>query len=372
MLIFFSSSFSPALASIFTCDSTGNEKTSFYTNETVYIRSITNITNESKRIKFYIATHRSWSLGINLTEASNFSKTITTNSSGHVPITLLWSPSLIVGNYDVIADVNNNATFDPEDLLYNGTGDGFSVIEEPKPKLTISKGEKSPGDHELYENNVSLPNVMLQVKLQAGTYEDVSLESFYISAFGSGDDKNGIKYVVVCVDNDEDGNCEFGENIVGLAQYMRDDGIAKINLKNLIIARNSTLTLVFYYLMRNDTGSYEGKTYSFELFMIEALGLVTHNRAIVEGLPIKSATKTVYFGVAPTTTSTTSTTSTTTTTIPLSLEPKEEESINLFVGVGVAIFTAVAIITIFYFFFLRTPQQVYTYKPTKFKKSKIY
>lgn len=369
MFVFFSIfSFSPASASIFTCNSTGNEKTSFYTNETVYITSTTNITNQSKTIKFYVATHRTWSFGINLTAVANFSKTISTNSSGHVPVSVLWSPPLSIGNYDVIADMNGNTTFDSEDLLYNATGDGFSVVEQPVPKLIISKGEKSPSDHELTETNISLPNEMLQLQLTTGSYESIHVKSFYLSASGSGDDKNGIRYVAVCEDENKDGTCGFGEEIIGIAQYGRDDGIAHIDLKDgLKIAENSSVTLVFYYMMRNGSGDYEGKTYSFQLAIVEAFGS-SGNRAVIEGLPIQSAVKTVYSQAVTTTTTTTTIAPTTTTTIapttaPPSQEKEEEEKINLFVGIVVAVFISLAIITVFYFFFLRPPQQPYTYKP---------
>lgn len=365
MFIFFTIfSFSPAFASIFTCNSTGSEKTTFYTNETVYITSSTNITSEATTIKFYIATHRTWSIGTSLPSVAKVSRSIATNSSGHLPVSLIWSPVLTVGTYDLIADLNGNATFDSEDLLYNASGDGFTVVEEPKPKLTVSKGTNSPGDHDWYEVNGSKQNEMLQVKLEAGSYDGIKINSFYISAFGSGDDKNDVSYVAVCVDSDEDGKCGFGEEILGFGQYSRDNGIAEIDLKDgLSLEINSSLSLVFYYVLKPGIGSPEGKTFGFQLAMLQAFGSATGTRATVIGLPLSSATKTVY-SQATTTTTTTSTTittlpTTTTTTVP----EEEEERINLFLGIAVAIFAAFAIITIFYFFFLRHPPQAYAYKP---------
>jgi hypothetical protein len=363
----FLSSFSTALASIYTCDRNGAEKTSFYSNESVYIASDINITNESKTIKFYVASHRTWSSGTNLTQASNFSKSINTNSSGYVPVSLLWSSPLSTGNYDLIADVNGNETYDSEDLLYDAAGDGFSVLEELVPSLTVSKGENSPSDHNWYEENVSLTNSMLQVILKAGSYEGVNVNALHISASGSGDDKASVHYVAVCLDSDKDGKCSWGEEIVGMDQYNRDDGILSIDTRNkLSIGPNSSITLVFFYKMRNSSGSYEGKTYEFQLVMIDAFGETSGNRAKVSGLPISSAVKTVYSQAALTTTTSTTSTSTTT-TIPITTTttiPKEEEDrTNLFVGLAVATFLAIAIITIFYFFFLRPPPQTYSYKP---------
>jgi hypothetical protein len=363
--LIFLSSLSTALASIYTCDRSGVEKTSFYSNESVYVTSDVNITNESKAIRFYVASHRTWSFGVNLTQASNFSKNINTNSSGYVPVNLLWSSPLSLGNYDLIADVNGNGTYDSEDLLYNATGDGFSVLEEPLPTLTVSKGENSPPDHNWYEENQSLTNPMLQVILKAGSYEGVSVSSLHVSASGTGDDKAGVQYVAVCLDYDKNGSCDWGEEIVGMGQYNRDDGILSIDTRNnLNIGPNSSITLLFFYKMRNSSGSYEGKSYWFQLVMIDAFGTKTGNRARIDGLPISSAVKMVYSKVVETTTTTTSTTSTITIpTTTTTISKEEEEGTNLFIGLAVATFVAIAIVIIFYFFFLRPPTQVYHYKP---------
>jgi len=365
--LIFLSSFSTALASIYTCDRNGIEKTSFYSNESVYVASDVNITNESKAIKFYVASHRTWSFGTNLTQASNFSKNINTNSSGYVPVSLLWSSPSSLGKYDLIADVNGNGTYDSGDLLYNASGDGFSVLEELVPSLTVSKGENSPPNHNWYEENVSLTNSMLQVILKAGSYEGVNVNTLVVAASGTGDDKAGVHYVGVCLDSDKDGECGWGEKIVGMGQYNRDDGILSIGTRNeLSIAPNSSIALVFFYMMRNSSGSYEGKTYSFQLVMIDAFGETSGNKAKVSGLPISSAVKTVYSQAALTTTTSTTSTSTTTTmpiTTTTTISKEEEDKTNLFVGLAVATFAAVAIITIFYFFFLRPPPQTYSYKP---------
>lgn len=353
-VLFLTFSTSLVLASIYTCDSFGNEKTSFYTNDTIYITSNTNITNESKIIKFYVLNHNSWSFGMNLSVVAIFSKNVNTNASGHLPLTILWGPTLTVGDYDMIADMNGNATFDSEDLLYNAAGNGFSIIGLV-PELKISKDEKSPSDHDFYETNSTLPNEMLQVKLETRSYEGISVRSFYLLASGNGDDKNGVRYVAVCIDKDKDGTCEFGEEIVGFGQYIRDDGIAKIELKGLNMAENSSLSLVFYYFMRNSSGSYDGKTYSFQLVAAEAFGLSTGNRAIVNGLPIQSSVKTVYSEALATTTSTT-TTSTTTTIPPITTIPEERKETSFFVSIAVAIFVVLALMLIFYFFFLKSLQ----------------
>jgi hypothetical protein len=209
---------------------------------------------------------------------------------------------------------------------------------------------------------------MLQVILKAGSYEGVSVNALVISASGSGDDKAGVHYVAVCLDGDKDGECGWGEEIVGMGQYNKDDGILSMDTKNkLSVAPNSSIALVFFYMMRNSSGSYEGKTYGFQLVMIDASGETTGNKAKVSGLPISSAVKTVYSQAIGTTTTSTTSTSTTTTTIPITTTttiPKEEEDrTNLFIGLAIAVFVSISIILLLYFFFLRVPP-VYHYKPS--------
>jgi hypothetical protein len=352
-------------ASIYICDENGMEKTSFYSNDTVYVVSDVNITNESKTVNLYVASHRTWSFGTNLTQASLLNKSITTNSSGHVPVSLLWASPLNVGKYDLVADMNGNSTYDSEDLLYNADGNGFSVLEEPVPILTVSKGENSPPDHDWYENESS-PNKMLQAILEAGGYEGINVDFLYIIASGTGDDKAGVHYVVVCLDSNKDGDCGYGEEIVGMNQFNRDDGILSIETRNkLTISPNSSIALVFFYKMRNASGSHEGKTYSFQLAMIDAFGVNTGKKARVDGLPISSAVKTVFSQAVETTSSSTSssTTSTTSTSTTTTIPKEEEDRTNFFIGLAVATFVAIVLIGLFYFFFLRPPPQVYHYKP---------
>lgn len=366
LFIFFLSVFSNlAEASIFTCNSTGVEKTSFYSNESVYVTSNTSITTNATSVKFYIATHRTWSAGANLTTAANISIYVSTNSTGHVPITLLWSPTLIIGTYDVIADVNNNSTFDAEDQLYTGTGSGFSVLQQLAPTLVIIKGAKSPPDHDWHvELNGSQKNVMLQINLTAGSYDAVKVNSFALLASGSGDDKNGIHLVALYYDANGNGIYDEGDSLFGFGQYSIDDGVATIDTDNkLTIAASSTVTLIFVYTMTNSSGSATGSTYVFQLASIDGVGVNTGTVAKVSGL-LYSAVKTVYSSASTTTTISANTTTSPTTTEPIATTTTvpENETKDLFVGLSVA-GVAVAVILVFvYYFFLRPPQP-YHYTP---------
>jgi hypothetical protein len=359
---------------IFTSDSEGKEKMSFYTNETVYLTSNASIATGVTTIKFYIATHRTWSSGTNLTTAAVISKNIDTNSSGHVNVTLIWNPILTVGTYDMIADMNNNATFDSEDHLYNATGDGFSVLEQPLPSLSVVKGLNSPPNHDWYaELNGSEKNVMLQINLTAGIYDAIKVTSFFLVASGTGDDKNGVSLVTAYDDGNGNGIYDQGESFVGYGQYLRDDGIVVLDTKDKItIPSNSSMAVIFVYTMKSAAGSAEGKTYGFDLASIDATGVNLGTTAKIIGLPISSAVKTVYSTTMTTTTipittttvpATTTTVPATTTTVPATTTTVPAgETKDLIIGLSIAGFVVIAIVALLYFFLLRPPQP-YHYTP---------
>ncbi|MEM5866712.1 MAG: hypothetical protein QXG39_02215 [Candidatus Aenigmatarchaeota archaeon] len=362
LLIFFLCGSGVVCAFIYTCDSEGLEKINFYTNETVYVASSSNITNESKTFKFYVLRHGEVELGVNLTSKAIILKDVTTNSSGFVTLNVLWSQP-VEGNYDLVVDMNDNQTFDSEDLIYDAEGEGFFVLEEPVPVLTISKGENSPEDHE-WHKDMKQENEMLQIKIETGSYEDVEIKSFVLFGKGEGDDKNGIKYVVACEDKDGSGICEFGEKIIGSGKFTKDDGIVVISPgENFYIPANSSFYVVFYYVM-NKSSSFEG-TYGFELGFVDASGVISKKKAVLNGLPINSAVKNVVSRIETQTTTTSTTTTTlpqTTTTLPQTRE-EEEKKINFIIGLALAGFAVVVILLIFYFFFLKPSTQIYRYKP---------
>lgn len=360
----------PSLASaapmIMICNSTGGEKISFYTNDTMYVISNTNLTTGTATIKFFIATHTTWYGGTNLTAVAVISKSISTNSSGHVPVTVLWSPTLTVGTYDLIADMNNSGTFDSGDYIYNSTGNGTSVIALPVPTLTITKLATSPPNHYWYvETNGSQKNVMLHTSLTTGSLDGVNVNSITLAASGTGNDKNGISFVAVYSDMDGDGIVDQGESLLGYGQYMRDDGIVILGTSNNInMPGNSSMNVTFVYGMTNSSGSVNGSTYSFQLSSIDAIGINTGARVNVIGIPVDSAVKTVYLAPGATTTTTTTqptnattTTSTTisnttTTTIPAA------EVKYLIIGLAVAAVAVSILVTLYYYFFLRPPKPV--------------
>lgn len=348
------------MASIYTCNSTGEEKTSFYVDEIVYVASRSNITNESRNIGFYVVAIQDLTTGMNLSSKAVAFKNITTNTSGFVPITSVWNKPM-KGNYGIVADLNGNQTLDSEDLIYDGGDGGFSISEKPVRVLKVSKGENSPKDH-IWHENMTRENEMLQVLLKVESDEDVKIKSFVLVAKGSGNDEKGIRYVVVCEDWNGNGKCEFGEKIVGIGRFTKNDGIAILTLQDFRISANSSEGLVFYYVMNKDSKYIEGN-YSFELSFIEAYGVNSNEKVVLEGLPINSAIKTV-FPVAETTTTTSTSTTTlpTTTTLPQNKE-LEEKKTNFIIGLALASFAVVVILLIFYYFFLKTPTKVYHYKP---------
>lgn len=362
--------FLPTLATaqlIYTSDSSGKEKTTFYTNEVVYVSSHINITASATRINFFILPNASWPLGIVLPSYATINKTITTSDSGYVwPPVAIW-PSPTVGGYDLIADMNNSNMFDYGDYLYNATGNGFSVVSQPS--LTITKGDNSPLDHDWYADvNGNQSNPMLQVKLTAQTYESVIVDSLTLMASGTGDDKNDISYVLVCDDFNGNGNCDSGETTVGYGQYLKDDGIVVIDFGGKIVMdTNSVLNLTLIYSMKRYSESADESTYSFQLLSVDAHGKNSGNSVLVTGLPVNSAVKTAYFLSSGTTTTSNAASSTTITTQSQNeATTTTEESITteaqplnlgyLVTGMGIAAVVVAVVVILFYFFILRPPK----------------
>jgi len=348
---------------ILTSDSAGTEKTYFYINDTIYVTSSTNITTTATSVMFYITNHTTWSSQMNLTTLSVTNKTLSTNSSGHVTPQSFWSPTR-TGNFDLIADMNGNGTFDSNDYIYNGTGGGFPVAEQPVPRLTVSKGANSPADHNWYiDSSTSQKNVMLQIKLAAGSYDAVRVTSLSLLATGTGDDKNDISLVMVYSDDNGNGIYDQNEPIVAYGRYSVDEGVSNLDTADkLVINANSNVSVIFVYNMANASGSSSGKTYSFRLVSISAVGVNTGVAATVSGTPIDSAIKTVY---SAGTTTTTTVAPTTTTTIPTTTTTAQAgETGELMLGLSITGFIVVVIVVLVYFFLLRPKKQVYSYTPT--------
>lgn len=362
-IVFFTSFVNSAQAQlIFSCNATGSEINTFYTNETVYVKGSSNITTTSTQVDIYIVNdNNNWANGTVLVDVSGGKKTNTTNSSGHLETMRAWSPTLTIGKYDIVVDVDRNGVYNSTvDYVDNLATTGFEVIAVPVPTLTLGLGPSNPPNHNWNLGNISY-NTMLQLKLTVGPVEDVKITSIALSASGTGNDKDGVSVARLILDNGN-GAYDQGETLLSYGQYIRDDGILMLNIDNgYVIPVNQTVYMIIVYTMTDSSSN--GNTYSFQLASVSATGAVTGQKVTITGFPITSATKTIVAAGATTTTSTTTTTTiattststtttirpTTTTTFLPPLPPFGPDWITFILIMGLIPIAAVVIILIIMF-----------------------
>lgn len=367
LFLFFVNSASAQL--IFTSNSTGGEKNTFYTNETVYLAG-SNISTTNITVRIYITTdNNTWVNGTALTDVRGGTFEKSTNSTGHLNIESIWTtPS--VGRYDIVVDVNRDGVYnDSIDYVDSLTTFGFEVLLAPFPTLSVSLGPNATKDHN-WNSSDATENVMIQMKLTSGAYEGVTVNSIGLIASGSGDDKNGISIIRLLLDSNNNGIYDSGDSLIGYSQtspaYFKDNSFATITLTpGYTVPLNSSVNMLIAYTMSSSNSN--GDTFSFQVASINAVGSPSGQSVTPSGLPIISAVKTVVPpSEATTTTTEASTTSTTTptTTLPSTTTtlPKEEaKSSYLLIIIAVIVVAAVAMV-IFLFFRSRLPHQNYEYK----------
>jgi hypothetical protein len=278
---------------IWSSNSVGIEKNIFYNNEIVYLTATTtNITPNSSQLKVYIVSdNNNWENYTALTDIADNPKTITTDINGYIQPTPIWNPTLTPGKYDIVVDKNQNGRYDVNiDYIDDPSTAGFEVL--PPPTLTITLGSDAPKDHtwNLYTNGTS-DNLMLKINLTATGIEDIKINTIYIKADGSGDDRKGISYVRLISDVNNNGIFDPYDDILGLSRFEDDDWYIGFNLEDFVLKVNTTAYMSIFYIMSND--SLNGDTFSFQLQFIDATGVKSNTFAEVKGLPINSALKTI-------------------------------------------------------------------------------
>jgi len=308
---------SASAAEIWACNSTGSSTDSFYDNGTVYLTS-TNITSTTQQIRIYIVSNNdSWVDGTMLSDASTGYRELSTNSSGLIPITAIWTRPRI-GKYDVVADINRDGVYNSSiDFVDNVSVVGFDVTAAPKPTLTIAVGSASPASHEWNLATDTGYNVMLQFNATASSIQSVSIYTLFLTASGTGDEKTDVRVVYLVADSNNNGVYDTGETMLGYKSYSRDDGVVDFDIANGYgIPANSSRAFLIAYEMKNGA---VGSTYKFDIVSITANSSIGEN-AVIYGLPLGSAIKTIS-GTAQTT----STTAAATTTSILTDECQSDE-----------------------------------------------
>lgn len=360
-------------ADIWASNSTGNERNSFYTNDTVYVTS-DSITSGAASVDVYITTdNNTWPDNTTLNDVSTGYKTISTNASGQVPTTAIWS-NPAVGSYDIVVDVDRDGRYNSStDYVDNASTTGFEVTLAPIPTITATKGDNSPASHSWEAGNASY-NVMLQIKLTAGSVENVRMNSIGITAGGSGDDSSGISTVLLVLDANNNSEYDPGESLLAYGNYLWDDGVLMMTIEDgYDITKNDNASMIIAYTMHDGS---DGDTFYFNLVSIGATGATSGGQATTYGLPITSATKTI--AVTATTTTTTTTIATTTTTAPTTTIPTtttlittttlpEGGKIDYTLAAIIVTIVAAAAVGIVIFIKMRPKKEVYSYKELKEK-----
>jgi hypothetical protein len=116
------------------CSQTETRKDYFNTTDEVYVKGTGYLPTTSYDI--YIVEDVAWTDGMTIpARAPGTATLVLSDSSGNISQTLVWSPPLAEGKYDICVDVNRNGRYDQEiDALDNNEVQvtaGFVVPEFP-------------------------------------------------------------------------------------------------------------------------------------------------------------------------------------------------------------------------------------------------
>ncbi len=97
--------------SIESSDSVGNKKDTFTLSDTVYMYG--NQYDPDQEYTIYVVADTSWTDGMAIpTRIAGTATTATSDASGNIAVTQIWSPPLTPGKYDIVVDVNGNDLYD--------------------------------------------------------------------------------------------------------------------------------------------------------------------------------------------------------------------------------------------------------------------
>jgi hypothetical protein len=362
-----------AKADIYAANSTGDEKNTFYTNESVYIAG--NISTTSTVDIYAVTDNETWQNLTAIGPGSVNSVAIAPNASGwFYPAGLVWSAPK-VGKYDIVVDVNRNGKYDiGTDFLDSGSATGFEILQSPEPTLTIREGPNNPDDHNWDYILDAEDDPMLQINVTAGSYETIKIISVGLNARGtSGSEETGVTVVKVIQDADASGTYEVGqEALIAYNNYKKDDGITVLQFTQpLELAPNANGTWLFVYTLSTKVAPDD--EFYFQLASIDAVGATTGKLAKITGLPMDSATALVTNAPPLTTAATTeetttvaTTTAQATTTETTTTTPGEEKSFLRTYWWLIAIIIAVIVVPLLIALFMRSrvhkSKQEYVYK----------
>ena len=111
-------------------DNTGTEKNVFDLNEDVYCYA-GNLPASDPTVDIYIVPNRVWSVNDPIgSDVSGGFETVFTDVFGDIGATLIWTPPVTAGKYDIIVDVNQDGILDANEPVDGLTMEGFEEIPE--------------------------------------------------------------------------------------------------------------------------------------------------------------------------------------------------------------------------------------------------
>lgn len=289
LMLGFSLASNAAATTIFSSNSSGTEQNLFYANETVYVYADNNVTNNNTIVRIYIVKDGGApSDGSELSGLFGY-RVANTNASGHIGIELASSSGAAEGDYDIIIDVGNDGRFNSsKDHIDSGSAKGFTVKAIPAPSIAFSIAGNTSSSHTTkYGDNNS--SVMMQMKIETGSEEAVTITSLDVRGFGTGNDRDGVSLVSVYTDADADGKIGLDDRLIGLEKFATDDGIINIGMGHLVPS-NTIKYFLITYKMSNKTS--DGQTYYFEVTSAK-LSVASGRKITSSGFVLKSATKTM-------------------------------------------------------------------------------
>ena len=120
----------PTNAFVISSDNTGTEKNVFDLNEDVYCYAGNLPDNDL--VNIYVVPNKAWSVGDSIgSDVSGGVETVSTDASGEIGVTQIWTALLTAGKYDIIVDVNQDGILDANEPVDGLTmGEGFEAIPE--------------------------------------------------------------------------------------------------------------------------------------------------------------------------------------------------------------------------------------------------
>lgn len=120
---------SPQRPQLWSSDSLCNPKDVFVPGEPVYA-TVQGVWGQTVTL-YVVVDQTAWNDGDSLVDVSDGAETLTLNSDGGTQAIQIWAPPLVLGEYDVVMDVDNDGVYDTElDAVDSILIPGFNVIPE--------------------------------------------------------------------------------------------------------------------------------------------------------------------------------------------------------------------------------------------------